>query len=351
MLNMDDRQVIQQILDGDMNSSLALAQQTASWTAERRLAFVESLLTHPVGRRWLRGTLLPVLDPTSSGDLARRLLCFEADFVIGHRDSTTSQVVRSLPIGDLRDSVLFFAGSNVAAPFWQRMVEEQPESVARLASDVIASGGVVARETTLYMLLLDPYSEVHLTGADRALILDKALYDPNAGVRGIAAEVLADEAPERLARELTRLVFDESERVRMAAWDAGFAIDFLDARDRAMEIAANEDAAVEPRRAAVAALSAVLDTNEIAPLLQFLVSHPNRVLAEDAVNILWTYHRAPAIAMAASESPHETVRDVAARLLHPETGSPAAGGSRPGAPDAQRDIYQEMLKGYERRNE
>ncbi|HVX29163.1 MAG TPA: hypothetical protein VHA53_01690, partial [Nitrolancea sp.] len=78
---------------------------------------------------------------------------------------------------------------------------------------------------------------------------------------------------------------------------------------------------------------------------------PVRALAEVATDLLWTYHRSPSIAIAAAESPHESVRATAARLLNPQTGSPAAGGSRPGAPERGPDIYQEMLKGYEQRKD
>ncbi len=203
----------------------------------------------------------------------------------------------------------------------------------------------------LSILVLDPYSEVKLSDPDRVNVLLTALQDEEDEVRGIAAEVLADEATEQLASVLDRLLNDPSERVRMAAWDAAFVVDFAAAREFASETALNESAPIEARRTALSALAAVLSTTDVAPLLEVLVAHPNQALAEDAVSLLWTYHRNPVIASAAAESPHQSVREVAQRLLHPEMGSPAAGGSRPGAPDGSRDIYQEMLKGYEKREE
>lgn len=346
-----DDMVVERILTGDFTDNSDLLEQIYSWPPTRRDSFIQSMLPHPIGRRWVRGTLLPSMPSAELSTLARRLLSFEEDFSVGHRDSTTSQVIRALPASDLVESATFFAGSNAADPFWRRIAAERRDDVPRVALDVISNGDATARETTLSILLLDPYSDVRLNGRERAEVLTRALDDPDESVRGIAAEVLADEDPERLSERHDRLAFDPSERVRMAAWDASFSTNFEIAQDAALAIAFDESVPIGPRRTAVAALSAVLDTDEIAPLLQFLLAHPNPVLAEDAVNMLWAYHRTPAIAMAAAESPHESVREVAQRLLHPETGSPAAGGSRPGAPDPGRDIYREMLKEYERRDD
>ncbi len=322
-----------------------------SLSQSSRDALVNLLVPHAIGRRWLRSHLLSRLPVMDAASLARRLMTFVEDFASGTRDSTTAQVVQALPLKDVIGSAEFFAGSNAAGSFWKRVAVEQPDSIPDLAHIVLDSADSLARETTLSILLLDPYSEVQLAGSPRASVLVRALDDSEESVRGIAADVLADEDPERLALDLDRLMYDSSERVRVAAWDAAFASDFERTRGIAFDMVLDESASLGPRRTALTALSAVLTTNEIAPLLEVLVSHPDQTLAEDAVNLLWQFHRNPIVATAASESPHVSVREVAQRLLHPETGSPAAGGSRPGAPNAARDIYEEMLKGYERRDD
>jgi hypothetical protein len=334
----------------EVDDSLVVAE-VLGLSPEQREQLIHLLLASPGGRRWLRGNLLSRFPPNGAMTLARRLIAYEEDFRPEHRDSTTAEVVVALPFDVLLDGASFFAGSNAAGPFWRRVAEERPDEVSDVALRVITTAGAQARETTLSILLLDPFSEVKLTGAGRSTVLAQALNDADGRVRGIAADILADEEPSRLAGDLERLMHDPSERVRTAAWDSAFAGDFERARDAAIELALDESAPVESRRTAVTALSAVLTTTEIAPLLEVLVAHPNRALAEDAVNLLWAYHRNPVIATAASQSPHESVRAVAERLLHPETGSPAAGGSRPGAPDTPRDIYQEMIRGYESRDE
>ncbi len=343
-------ETIRQILTGGPESR-ARGHDVAEWPGDQRARLIAALLPDATGRRWLRGVLLEALGPDASAELARRLLTFTGDFDASHRDSTTAAVVMALPRDDLLRSAELLAGSNAAGPFWKRIARAPGEMLRQTALDVLRSASPLARETTLHILLLDPHSDVKVTGDDRIRLLVAALDDAEDDVRGLAADALADDAPDLLVQHAVDLRLDPSEQARMAAWDAAFTLDFDTARDEAMRLALDESATVEPRRTALAALSAVLSTVEIAPLLEALVAHPNAVLAEDAVNILWTYHRSPSIATAAAHSPHASVRTVAERLLHPEMGSPAAGGSRPGAPDMGRDIYQEMLKGYEKRRE
>ena len=340
----------EEILRGSVSDRSALRDRVLSMSPAERERVLQGLKGDPTGRRWLR-QLLPELDPAERTPLARSLLEYEVDFAATHRDSTTANVLDALPLEDLERAAPRLAGSNAAGALWRRLTREVPERVATVALDVLQRGDAYARATMLSILVLDPYSEVELSGPARIDFLVQALDDDDEDVRGIAAEVLADEATERLAGALDRLLDDSSERVRMAAWDAAFVVDFAAARELAAETALNESAPVAARRTALSALAAVLTTTDIAPLLEVLVAHPNPLLAEDAVNLLWNYHRNPVIATAAAASPHESVREVAQRLLHPETGSPAAGGSRPGAPDGSRDIYQEMLKGYEKRDE
>jgi hypothetical protein len=50
--------------------------------------------------------------------------------------------------------------------------------------------------------------------------------------------------------------------------------------------------------------------------------------------------------MAAADSRHEPVRELALFLLDPYRGSPAAGGSRPGDPTAG-DIFAELARRLE----
>lgn len=345
----DVPRLAQQITNGEVDAE-DCAGAVADWTPIRRKALIDLLLDESSGRRWLRGSLMPNLPSDETSVLAGELRGYEDDFGADRRDSTTAAVVNALPLDDLSASVTFFAAGNAAGAFWSRIARECPAAIPELIERVLQAAGPAARETTLSMLLLDPYSNVQLTGPARRDVLCQALDDDDPHVRGIAADLLADESPEPLIQQWDRLVMDSSERVRVATWDAVFVTNFERSRQRAFDLVLDESATLEARRTALSALSAVLSTDQIAPLLESLVTHINPTLAEDAVNLLWRYHRSPVIATAAASSPHESVRAVAERLLHPQTGSPAAGGSRPGAPTGARNIYQEMLKGYERRD-
>lgn len=339
------------ILDADRPAPAALVSTVTSWPASQRQSLTRQLLSEAQGRRWLRGRLLPALEGDDAAELAGLLLPFRDDFSAAHRDSTTAAVVQSLRLDDLAERAAFWAGSNAAAAFWQRVALNRPARIAEIARRVLAEAEPAARETTLLLLLLDPYSDVRLTGSERLELLLAALADPEEHVRGLAADALADDAPQHLASQLHTLILDPSERVRTAAWDAAFADDFESTRDAALNLLADASAPLDARRTALVALSSVLSTPEIAPVLEAVVVHPEGALAEVAADLLWSYHRSPSIALAAAESPHQSVREAARRLLHPETGSPAAGGSRPGAPNRSHEIYTEMLKGYERAKE
>jgi hypothetical protein len=345
------QEIAASILDDGRTLSADFVATMAAWPVSRRSELEPLLLPHATGRRWLRSALLPGLAAEDAEKLARRLRTFDGDFAVNHRDSTTAEVVRALRLDDLVGAATFFAGSNAAGSFWRRLVAEQSDLIPDLVRLVLREGDVAARETTLYLLLLDPYSEIRLSGSERVDVLLSALDDPSDDVRGLVADALVEESPEHLVARLPVLMLDPSERVRTAAWDAALDADFEPSRDAALAVLVDEGAPLDARRTALVALSAVLSTLEIAPVLEAIVVHPERALAEVATDLLWTYHRSPSIAMAAAESPHESVREAARRLLNPKTGSPAAGGSRPGAPDRAHDIYREMMKGYERPKE
>lgn len=322
----------------------ALARQVTNWTAEDRAALIEAVISDAGARRWLRAELLPRLRPTEAADLARRSLAWPDDFAIDRRDRSTVAVVRHLSLDELRDRVSWLAGTNVASALWRRLAYEDEARIADLALRVMRAGDPVARETTLHLLLLDPYQPVRFEGQERLNLLALALEDAEAEVRGLAADVLADEAPERLWPNLARWQRDPSERVRMAAWDAAFARDPALAGADAAALAGDEAAPLDARRSALIAVGTTLTTAEVAPLLAAMVMHPEQTLAEDAANLLWAHHRTPMVAEAAAHSPHPTVRAIGERLLHPDIGSPAAGGSRPGAPADRPDIYDQMLR-------
>ena len=345
------QEITKRILDDDRTLPADLVATVAAWPVQRQAELQKLLLPHPEGRRWLRSVLLPELAGDVAAELAHRLLEFAADFSVNRRDSTTTYVVQALRFDDIASATTFFAASNAAGAFWRRLVSEQSDLIPDLVRLVLREGDAVARETTLYLLVLDPYSDVRLTGSARVEVLLSALDDQSDDVRGLAADALADEFPEHLVVRLSVMMLDASERVRMAVWDAALDVDFATSRDAALDLLVDESASLDARRTALVALSAVLSTLEIAPVLEAIVVHPERALAEVAADLLWSYHRAPSIALAAAESPHESVREAAERLLNPKTGSPAAGGSRPGAPDRSHDIYQAMINGYERPKE
>ncbi|HEX5165402.1 MAG TPA: hypothetical protein VFV93_08410, partial [Thermomicrobiales bacterium] len=165
-------------------------------------------------------------------------------------------------------------------------------------------------------------------------------------------EFLAASDPSVLAGDLNRLLTDESQRVRAIAWDAVLRLDRPAAFARASDILSDESAPIVVRRSALVALGALLPTAEMAPLLAYFVVHPDHELAADAADLLYERHRNPLAAMAARDSPHADVREVAEQLLDPMRGSPAAGGSRPGDPTgSSAGIYSDMIRQLEEQTE
>lgn len=309
-----------------------------------RAALIETLLADAAGRRWLRAEILGRLDPDAAATLARRLLTYREDFARDHRDRTTPPVVRHLPPDTLAREAPFLADSNAAAALWERLSGEGTAAVVAAAERVLAGSSPAARETALYLLLLDPYDPLGLPGDARDTLLRLALNDPDAEIRGLAAEIAVDEDPELLLRDFTRWIRDPGERIRMAAWTAAFAKHAERATDDATLIVADEEAPLPARRAALIALGDYLPTPRVELLLSAMVVHPSEELAQDAANLLWSRHRTPVIAQAAAQSAHPGVRAIAERLLHPTVGSPAAGGFRPGAEEQGYGFYDEFFR-------
>ncbi|HET7037633.1 MAG TPA: hypothetical protein VFI42_18250 [Thermomicrobiaceae bacterium] len=348
---MDDRidDLARAILAGEAPPGAGV--EVAAWPAPRRRALLAALSQSAPGRRWLRGELLPRLPGRAAAALAARLIGYPADFSPTHRDRTTPRVVAALSLAELRRQAPFLAGGNAASALWERLRDAAPASLAAVARGAMARGSALARETTLTLLLLDPDFAGALTPPERRRLLAAALQDAAEEVRGLAGELTLDHWPERLVEEGGRWRRDSSERLRMASWDAAFALEPARAAEEAAALLADESAPLEARRSALVALGSALPTREVAPLLALAVTHPEPLLAQDAANLLWSFHRAPVVAEAAARSPHEGVRAIAERLLHPEHGSPAAGGSRPGAPSPSDDLYEQFRRELERERE
>ena len=239
----------------------------------------------------------------------------------------------------------FLAGSNAAGVLWERLAAAGPDTVRDAALRVFREGAPVARETTLYLLVLDPFGTAPLPDADRRALVLAALADPDEEIRGLAAEVAADDLPDALLADTARWVRDTSVRVRAAAWARAFTEDPERAAGDAVALLMDEAEALPARRSALLALGEWLTTAQIEPVLTMFVKHPVRELAEDAAGLLWTRHRTPVPAQAASESPHASVREIAARLLDPRLGSPLAGGFRSGAEEQGYDFYDPFREG------
>jgi hypothetical protein len=307
----------------------------------------EAFATDASGRRWLRRRVLPALDAHAASRLASWLLAWPHDFRADRRDRSTLHVVERLQMNDLVAHALTLAGSNAASIFWSRVAELGGDAVAEIAANVLASADASTRETTLHTMLLDPYGDLRLSGDVERRLLETAIADDDPEVRGLAAELAMETAPDLLLGAPERHERDVSERLRAAYWMAAFAHDLDGAAARASSLVTDETAPLDARRSALVAAGETLRTRDAAPLLAGMVAHPDPVLAGDAANLMWRLHRNPAIAQAAARSPHAPVRAIAERLLHPEMGSPAAGGSRPGDPTRTVDIYEQMLRQLE----
>ncbi len=313
----------------------------SGWQAEVRWQFIDILFLSPLGRRWLRARLLNVLPAPERASLAERLLDWIEDFDPLHRDRSIRELVSALPEETFDRVLVWLAGTNAAGAVWERVAGTSRAALREAALHVLHHGTPLARETMIYLLLLDPEHPDLLSTEDRTALLVEMLVDPDPEVRGHAAELAAESDPELLLTELDTFLYDESERVRAAAWATAFAADHGAAAERAARLVADEGAPLSIRRSALCALGERLSTEQIAPLLALLVTNPERTLAEDAAELLWRQHRHPLPAQSAVQSPHPAVREIGERLLHPTHGSPAAGGDRPGAPSSA--FYRNLL--------
>jgi hypothetical protein len=333
--------VIQMSEDGGPSEKTELADAVAregAWAAGQFDIALESAAV----RRWARGYLLTRLSSDQAQHLAARLLEWKEDFEPERRDRSTTEVVNTLSESDLWRNLANLASSNAAGAFWERISRSGRSNLMQAANEVLKRGDVRARETTLHLLVLDPYGPELIDRSDQNRLLLIAMDDPDDEIRGLAAEVVAADLPDLLINRRRSAELDPSERVRMAYWRAAFTYEPEQSAGRAAELVLDSDVDDVARRTALIAFGEHGKSVDVSPLLQALVMHDDRVLAEDAAQLMWRYHRVPAVAMAAAESPHETVRNLAQRLLNPESGSPAAGGSRPGDQTKAMNVFDQI---------
>jgi hypothetical protein len=304
--------------------------------AANRATLVERLIAEPAGRRWLRAS--PLLD-TGSAD---RLLGYEEDFRVQRRDRTLDNVIALASEEELERRIEAVAAGPGAAALWQRL-SGKPGQLLRSAVRVLSDGDQDAAAATLYLLVLDPVSDYAIARDDVTTLALAGLASPHGIVRGLAAEHLVDHTPAILAERAPTLVLDNDERLRGHAWHAFYLCAPDRAQALALELLGNEDTPLPIRRSALVAYGEHLPTSKVAELLAFFVQHPEETLALDAAQLMFRLHRYPTIAMAAAESPHPPVRELALFLLDPYRGSPAAGGSRPGDPTTG-DIFAELAR-------
>jgi hypothetical protein len=305
----------------------------------------------PVVRRWAREFLLPELDHQRGSDLARHLLQWSDDFQPDRRDVSTKNVITSLDDAELDANVAFIAGSNAASSLWQRISDRGASAVMQAVAEILQRGDERARETTLHLLVLDPYGPEYLSHELQDQVLTMALDDPDSEIRGLAAEVLAAEKPELLLERWSTAPLDSSERLRMAFWRVALVHSSEDGIEAAGKLALEPEQPHSARRTALIALGEHAPTRDVSPVLQALLRGKDEVLASDAAQLMWRYHRTPDIANAAADSQFSGVANLAQRLLHPELGSPAAGGSRPGDPTKTTELFEQMIPPEDRRDQ
>jgi hypothetical protein len=342
-MNEEDR-LLRIIKTGESSEQEALADDiAASWDSFCKT--VARVLADESVRRWSRAFLLQRLTSDQSATLAERLLQWPDDYRAERRDRSTANVVAVLSGQQIHRFLLELSASNCALALWERIAQHGSEAIMSASAEIFRSGAALARETTLHMLVLDPYGPEYLSNEQQDELLIWALDDDDAEIRGLAAEVIAAEKSEVLLERWEEAPRDDSERVRMAFWRAALAYSPDDALEAAGALLLDWSEPHEARRTALLALGENVSTRSIAPLLSSILSGNDESLAEDAAELMWRHHRAPDIANAASDSKFESVRDLGNRLLHPEMGSPAAGGSRPGDPTRTTDIFQQIQDG------
>lgn len=333
--------------DGNARQRTELAEELAG-AGDISRSGVFDALDNPLVRRWARAYLLPRLTRPNAESLAAAMLDWPGDFEPQKRDRTTAHVVAALSEDDLYACLTMLAGGNASSALWERLSATGAGVLTQAVERIFEAGDVRTRETTLHLLVLDPYGPEYLSRDHQSTVLLKALDDPDEEIRGLAAEVVAADLPDRLLSRCEHAPLDSSERVRTAFWQVALAYQPDRAIEEAGELALDPNQPLEARRTALLSLGENAATRTVAPVLQALLTGDDQVLADDASQLMWRHHRAPDIANAASQSPFPEVRELAERLLHPTMGSPAAGGSRPGDPTRTSQIFDEIGNHRER---
>jgi hypothetical protein len=327
--------------EGDDRRLMSLAEDVLRSWSSAHLA-LDDALEDPAVRRWVRIYLLARMSDDDASDLAARLLGWPSDLSAERRDQSTSVIVKSLAEGEFQAHLPTLAASNAASAVWDRLAGSGEQAVFDAVRLIFEQGDSRARETTLHLLVLDPYGPQYLTHERQDEILVKALDDPDPEIRGLAAEVIAADLPAHLLDRWEVAPTDSGERVRMAFWQTALVHRPDEAIEHAGSFVLDPAKPHEARRTALLALTANVSTRTVSPVLRALLTGDDQVLAEDAAQLMWRHHRAPDIADAASRSQFEPVQKLANRLLHPEMGSPAAGGSRPGDPTRTTEIFEQI---------
>ena len=337
----DHNAILRTVQEGDSPAKERLADQIAqAWQAGSTLGQLPLEKTEV--RRWAREHVLQRLGPDHAAELADRLITFPEDFTASQRDRTAEFVVARISLAALERAIVDLAHSNVTGALWDRIAQSGMDAVLMMARNVLRIGSLQARETTLHTLALDPYGPQYLDRGRQNQLLQQALADSDPEIRGLAAEVVAVDLPERLLERETDAALDSSERVRMAYWRTAFAYRREMAFELASQIVLDPSHSIDARRTALLSLGEHVPTRQVSPVLQVILRGNEQVLAEDAGQLMWRYHRAPDVANAAAESQFSDVRELADRLLHPERGSPAAGGSRPGDPTRTTELFDDV---------
>jgi hypothetical protein len=348
---MSEHAVIQDIAATGTHEEQAHVAETIARSWDRSRVELESLLDAPAVRRWVRAHLLERLSASDASELAGSLLNWHEDYRAERRDRSTVNIVAALTGEQLQQHLPFLASSNCAGALWQRIAHSGPDVVMNYVQMIFRTDDPRARETTLHLLVLDPYGPEYLPHEAQNAVLKIALQDPDPEIRGLGAEVIAAELPETLIDLWDSAPLDDSERVRMAFWRAAMVNRPNDAIEAAGILALDTGKPHESRRTALLALGENFSTPSVSPVLQSILRGDDEVLAEDAAQLMWRFHRTPDIANAAADSQFTSVQAQANRLLHPEIGSPAAGGSRPGDPTRTTDFFEQFATPDDNRND